>query len=190
MPLPQVKLETTVNSIETKVDKAEPKKQNIPEPKVASTDTQYGVTLRNLKSLKDQAREKLLANQESKAQIHIEDENLKLVWANAIEFLASDKMVYKSAISESDITFHQDDITIHATTVALDFLKPERLRLLDFFKKAYHNEAINVLFQEKIVALNEGANKVLSTKEIYEKMASKNPHLKNLRDLLRLDLEL
>jgi hypothetical protein len=140
--------------------------------------------------LKDQAREKLNAIHHAKEKIELTNENLNATWQLAIEFLASDKKVYKSAISESILHFNDDDITIHATIVALDFLKPERLRLLDFFKNAYHNEAINILFAEKINTNENTAPLVLSSKDVYEMMVERHPNVKRLRDFLRMELDI
>ena len=152
--------------------------------------TGYGITLGNLKNLKEQAREKLNAIHHAKEKIAITKDNLEETWQQAIEFLASDKKVYKSAIAESLLSFIENDITIHATIVALDFLKPERLRLLDFFKNAYHNEAINILFAEKIITDENTAPIVLSSREVYDMMAERHPNVKRLRDFLRMELDL
>lgn len=78
---------------------------------------------------------------------------------------------------------------IKATVVAYDFLKNERLQLLGFFKKYYSNDEINVLFAIKEEKVDERAPKVLSTKEVFEKMAQKNPALANLKDSLGLDFD-
>jgi hypothetical protein len=112
------------------------------------------------------------------------------LWSKAIEFVAADKKVYKSAISESIVSFLGDDIMIQATIVALDFLVPIRLNLLDFFKKEYHNESINVLFAKKSNTEENEAPKVLSSREVYEMMAERNPLLQQLRNFLRMELDI
>ena len=73
--------------------------------------------------------------------------------------------------------------------VAFDFLKSERIRLLDFFKAHYHNERINVLFAAKVSELEQKGEHVMSTREIFDMMAEKNPNLRILKDKLGMDIE-
>lgn len=149
----------------------------------------YGVSLSNLKKLKEDARQKLMANQHQKEAIDINDENIQQAWLEVVEIMASDKIVYRSALLESDMLYAGHEITISATIVAMDFLKNERLRLLDFFKKKFHNEEINVLFAEKRQTAVDPSKHVPSTREIFEKMATKNPFLRQLKDSLGMDFE-
>lgn len=121
--------------------------------------------------------------------IEITNENLQQAWNEVIEKIASSKMLYKSAILESYLTFNENEITISANVVALDFLKSERTQLLDFFKLFYHNEHVNVLFEAKKSSLEQKGEQVLSTREIFELMAMKNPNLRLLKDKLGLDIE-
>jgi hypothetical protein len=60
---------------------------------------------------------------------------------------------------------------------------------LDFFKAKYHNEKINVLFEPKISDLEKKGEQVMSTREIFDMMAEKNPNLRILKDKLGLDIE-
>ena len=89
----------------------------------------------------------------------------------------------------SDVVFEGHEITIHSNIVALDFLKGERQQLLDFFKGHFHNDEVNVLFNLKIEKEEQSGTRVLSTKEVFEKMALKNPALQQLKDSLGLDFE-
>lgn len=128
--------------------------------------------------------------EEAKAKtIEITDDNLQISWAQIVEEMASKKVVYRSAILQSHLSFVANEITIHANVVALDYLKSERNRLLDFFKGYYFNEKINVLFAAKAEEQENANVKVLSTKEIFELMAQKNPNLKILKDKFGMDFE-
>ncbi len=149
----------------------------------------YGITLGGLKNLKNSARDKLIADANRNAPQVITDENLQKSWLVVVEQIASEKMLYKSAILESRLTFSGNEITIHANVVAFDFLKGERIRLLDFFKAQYHNEGINVLFVPKVSELEQKGEFVLSTREIFDLMAEKNPNLRILKDKLGMDIE-
>lgn len=162
-----------------------------PMPAAAATTSSagYGVSLSNLKKLKEEARQKLMSNQQQKEAIDINDENLQQAWLEVVEMMASDKIVYRSALLESDMLYAGHEITISATIVAMDFLKAERLRLLDFFKKKFHNEEINVLFAEKRQTAVDPSKHVPSTRELFEKMATKNPFLRQLKDSLGMDFE-
>lgn len=142
-----------------------------------------------LKNLKSNARDKLLADANRNASVEITDENLKEAWLEVVELIASEKMLYKSAILESVLTFIDHEITIHANVVAFDFLKSERIRLLDFFKSHYHNENVNVLFAAKVLDLEKKGEQVMSTREIFEMMAEKNPNLRILKDKFGMDIE-
>ncbi len=149
----------------------------------------YGITLGGLKNIKKDARDKLIAEGNKNASIDITHDDLMQAWTNVVELIASEKMLYKSAILESELTFIEHEITIHANVVAFDFLKSERLRLLDFFKLHYHNEKINVLFQPKTIKVDQTSDHVMSTREIFEMMAAKNPNLQILKDKYGMDIE-
>ena len=142
-----------------------------------------------MKDLKSAAREQLIADANRNAPVEITDDNLSSSWQEVVERIASEKMLYKSAILESKWTFIDHEITIHANVVAFDFLKSERIRLLDFFKAHYHNERINVLFAAKVSELEQKGEHVMSTREIFDMMAEKNPNLRILKDKLGMDIE-
>ena len=137
-----------------------------------------------MKDLKSAAREQLIADANRNAPVEITDDNLSSSWQEVVERIA-----YKSAILESKLTFIDHEITIHANVVAFDFLKSERIRLLDFFKAHYHNERINVLFAAKVSELEQKGEHVMSTREIFDMMAEKNPNLRILKDKLGMDIE-
>jgi hypothetical protein len=61
--------------------------------------------------------------------------------------------------------------------------------LLDFFKAYYHNEKINVLFVQQAEEQAKSGERILSTKEVYEEMASRNPNLRILKEKFGLDFE-
>lgn len=148
-----------------------------------------GVTLGGMKDILAIARQKVLEQREAKEKIEITDKNLKEAWNELVETLAKGKALYKSAIEASELHFVLHEITVHANVVALDFLKKERQTLLDFFKKKFCNEDINVLFELLPEKAGDAGTKVLSSKEIYDKMAQKNPVLADLRAALGLDIE-
>ena len=149
----------------------------------------YGVTLGGLRNIKDAAREKMLSDAKEKSVKEITSDNLSKAWNGVVELMASEKVLYKSAILESELTFSDFVITIHANVVALDFLKSERLRLLDHFKLYYQNEQVNVLFAAKVSKLEQEGSRVLSTREVFDVLSVKNPHLRQLKDKLGMDFE-
>ena len=153
-----------------------------------NTSIQYGVKLSDIKMAKETARKKHEENAIKKEIVEISDENIKIAWDEAMQLIAADKVVFRSALQESTLQFKPNEIQIHANHVAIDFLKTERNKLLDFFKRFYQNEKMNVLFISKVEEASKG-EKVLSTKEIFEQMATKNPYLRVLKDSLNMDFE-
>jgi hypothetical protein len=88
------------------------------------------------------------------------------------------------------LSFEDHVITLTADPVALDYLKGQRLILLDFFKNYFRNQEVNILFALKPEEMQNPADRVLSTREIFDKMAAKNPALRKLRDGLNMDFDL
>jgi len=190
---PKLSIETLVaSSIVPEVKPEDPSPVKVSSPATTQnspTPASYGVTLVGLKNLKNAARDKILADANRNAAINITQDNLMESWREVVEQIASEKMLYKSAILESELSFIEHEITIHANVVSFDFLKSERIQLLDFFKAHYHNEHINVLFKAKVINLDQKDEQVMSTREIFDMMAEKNPNLRILKDNLGLDIE-
>lgn len=159
------------------------------EPSLHTGATKLGVTLGGIKGIKEAAREKLKSQQKSLVKIELSEEKLKLAWQEIVDIVAKGKALYKSAIEASELFFDGTQITILANVVAFDFLKSERQLLLDFFKEKFQNEEINVLFDLLPEKKESEGVKILSAKEIFEKMADKNPSLRDLRNSLGLDIE-
>lgn len=151
--------------------------------------TQYGVTLGGIKGLKSNAKEKLESANKNKQIFEITAENLEVAWRQIIEDLTKEKVLYRSALGQGSIEFEDYCITIHVFGVAYDFLKALRLQLLDFFKQHYHNDAINVIVNEKAPNPEKMVDQVLSTKEIFEKMVAQNHLLAILKEKLGLEFE-
>ena len=162
---------------------------SVVKPVSKASSLSNGITLGGLKNIKEAAREKLMADANRKTAIEINTENLEQAWLEVVELIAAKKMVYKSSVLQSKLTFNSHEITISATVVALDYLKSERNRLLDFFKAYYHNEKINVLFVQQAEEQAKSGERILSTKEIYEEMARRNPNLRILKEKFGLDFE-
>lgn len=148
----------------------------------------YGVTLGKLRTAREQAREKVHQQDETAPAIEITPENLEQYGREIMAEMTADRAVYQSAVLTATLSAQDNVILISAGVVAHDFLKAERLRLLEFFKKRYRNPEVNVLFELKETTPEKG-EKVLSLREIFEKMAGKNPVLRDLRDRLGMDLE-
>lgn len=158
-------------------------------PAVELPKLKAGVTLGGIKDIKEAARQKLMAQQGAKVKIEITQEKLNDAWRELVAIVANGKALYKSAIEASELHFTSHEVIIHANVVALDFLKNERQTLLDFFKRTFCNEEINVLFELLPEKAGDPGVKVLSSKEVYEKMVQKNPLLADLRATLGLDIE-
>jgi hypothetical protein len=161
----------------------------MPAAQVPKPAAPIGITLGSLRNVKDAARDRIQSELNKHKAVPIDATNLTEAWKEVVEKIAAEKMLYKSAILESLLSFEGDAITIHANVVAFDYLKSERIRLLDFFKAHYHNEKINVLFAAKVHELEKSGDQVLSTREIFEMMAAKNPNLRILKDKYGMDME-
>lgn len=149
----------------------------------------YGVTLEGLKGLKNLVRDKVL-NQQQQDVIAIDSEQLQQAWEKIAHQLTAEKIIYRNAIMQTLLSFEGHVITLTADPVALDYLKGQRLILLDFFKNYFRNQEVNILFALKPEEMQNPADRVLSTREIFDKMAAKNPALRKLRDGLNMDFDL
>lgn len=140
-------------------------------------------------SLKDQARQQHEAKKAAQAnRREVNADNLISAWHEAIEKVAADKGMYKASLLLSDVTYVHPTIQVAALLSCFDFIKQRRLELLNFFKQHYSDEALNVVIDQK--ADEEPKERILSTREVFETMALKNPALKALKEQLGLDLEL
>jgi hypothetical protein len=149
----------------------------------------YGVTLGSIKGLKSNAREKIEAAGKGKETVEISSENLQTAWQQIVLEMTSDKVFFRNAINQGSIGFEGLLIQINVFGVAFDFLKNLRLKLLDYFKHYYQNDEINVIIIEKAPEPEKMVAQVMSTKEVFEKMAEKNPLLRILKDNLALDFD-
>jgi DNA polymerase-3 subunit gamma/tau len=149
----------------------------------------YGVTLGGLKGLKNLVRDKVL-NQQQQEVIVIDSDQLRIAWEKIALQLTAEKIIYRNAIMQTLLSFEDHVITLTADPVALDYLKGQRLILLDFFKNYFRNQEVNILFALKPEEMQNPADRVLSTREIFDKMAAKNPALRKLRDGLNMDFDL
>lgn len=171
--------------------KIQPKrKEERPAMDVAATAAApIGITLGSLKNLKDAARSKMLAEQDKAAAIVVTAENIIPAWNELVGIIAGDKMVYRNALQQSRLVIDGENIHLQADVVSIDFLKTERIRILDFFKRHYRNERINVLFEVAVNDLESKGEQVMSTREIFEDMATRNPNLRILKDKFGMDME-
>jgi hypothetical protein len=177
----------TQNTVEEpKISLSNPPKAPVEIPKAKET---HGVSLGGLRGLKDAMKEQL-ANQVSKEKIEPTQENIKPLWNELIDIMIAKKMISKNMLLESEFVFTENHIEVLANLSVSDYLKAERLVLLDWFKRKYHNEAMNVIINEKVMTEHHANNNVLSTREIFEKMALRNPSLQLLKDRLMLDFEM
>jgi hypothetical protein len=156
----------------------------IPKPKET-----HNVSLSGLRGLKNTIKEQL-ANQVSKEKIQPTQENIKPLWLELVDIMFAKKVISKNMLYESEFVFTENHIEVLANLSVYDYLTAERLTLLDWFKRKYHNEAINVIITEKVISEKDSDNTILSTREIFELMADRNPALRLLKDKLLLDFEM
>lgn len=115
--------------------------------------------------------------------------NVITEWNHAAALLAKEKGTSVISFMESELELKEETIYIFAPLSIMEFVKGKRIFLLDFFKKRFFNENINVLIEEKKIDLNHQPQ-VASTREIYEEMVKKNPMLQQLKERLRFDFDL
>lgn len=140
-------------------------------------------------NLKDQARSQQEARRAAQAnRREVTPENLIPAWQEAVEKIAADKGMYKASLMLSDVVYTHPTIKVSALLSCFDFIKQRRLELLNFFKLYYSDEELNVLIDQK--ADEEPKERIMSTREVFDAMAQKNPALKALKEQLGLDLEL
>lgn len=149
----------------------------------------YGVTLGGLKGIRSQVeskREQTITKNEIPKLNH---GNMITEWNHVAALLAKEKGTSVISFMESELELKEETIYIFAPLSIMEFVKGKRIFLLDFFKKSFYNENINVLIEEKKLDLNHQPQ-VASTREIYEEMVKKNPILQQLKDRLRFDFDL
>lgn len=172
--------------VSTPTPTATPAEMPPPRPAAATSNVSLN-SIRN--GLKDQARQQQEAKKAAQAnKREVTADNLIPAWKEAIEQVAADKGMYKASLLMSDVTYEQHTIKVAALLSCFDFIKQRRLELLNFFKHYYSDEALNVVIDQK--ADEEPKERILSTREVFESMALKNPALKALKERLGLDLEL
>jgi hypothetical protein len=149
----------------------------------------HNVSLSGLSSLKNTIKEQL-ANQVSKEKIQPTQENIQPLWLELVDIMFAKKVISKNMLLESEFVFTDNHIEVLANLSVYDYLTAERLTLLDWFKRKYQNEAMNVIITEKAITEKDADNTILSTREIFELMAERNPSLRLLKDKLMLDFEM
>jgi hypothetical protein len=149
----------------------------------------HNVSLSGLSSLKNTIKEQL-ANQVSKENIQPTQENIQPLWLELVDIMFAKKVISKNMLLESEFVFTDNHIEVQANLSVYDYLTAERLTLLDWFKRKYQNEAMNVIITEKAITEKDADNTILSTREIFELMAERNPSLRLLKDKLMLDFEM
>lgn len=115
--------------------------------------------------------------------------NILTEWNHVAAVLAKEKGTSPISFMESELELKEETIYIFAPLSIMEFVKGKRIFLLDFFKKSFYNENINVWIEEKKIDLTHQPQ-VASTREIYEEMVKKNPILQQLKDRLRFDFDL
>ena len=169
---------------------ASPKEATSMPPKETSPVATSAVSLKAIRTnLKDQARLQQEARKAAQAnRREVTPENLVPAWQEAVEKIAADKGMYKASLMLSDVVYTHPTIQVSALLSCFDFIKQRRLELLNFFKQYYSDEELNVMIDQK--ADEEPKERIMSTREVFDAMAQKNPALKALKEQLGLDLEL
>lgn len=169
---------------------ASPKEATSMPPKETTSVATSAVSLKAIRTnLKDQARLQQEARKVAQAnRREVTPENLVPAWQEAVEKIAADKGMYKASLMLSDVVYTHPTIQVSALLSCFDFIKQRRLELLNFFKQYYSDEELNVMIDQK--ADEEPKERIMSTREVFDAMAQKNPALKALKEQLGLDLEL
>lgn len=148
----------------------------------------YGVTLGGLGSLltkvKQKADQPVMVDQKPELN-HL---NVMTEWNHVAQEMAKEKGTSPLAFQETDLELREETIYLFTPLSIIDYVKGKRIYLLDFFKKRFLNENINVLIEEKKLDLSTQPQ-VASTREVYEEMVKKNPLLQQLKDKLRFDFD-
>ena len=169
---------------------ASPKEATSMPPKETTSVATSAVSLKAIRTnLKDQARLQQEARKAAQAnRREVTPENLVPAWQEAVDKIAADKGMYKASLMLSDVVYTHPTIQVSALLSCFDFIKQRRLELLNFFKQYYSDEELNVMIDQK--ADEEPKERIMSTREVFDAMAQKNPALKALKEQLGLDLEL
>lgn len=149
----------------------------------------YGFTLGGLKNLKDISKERMAKQAAHTTNLEFTLETVEQVWKDIQEDLAREKGT--SSITFQTVKFMVNDrcIRLMVPLAIFDFIKGKRLFLLDYFKRSFADESINVLIEEQALAADSNLPHQASTREIFEQMAAKNPLLHVLKSKFDLDIE-
>ncbi len=138
-------------------------------------------------------REKIaLQNNAVNAAKTLTDNLLKEAWESYIEKLrekgnhsAVTNFIFAQLRTIDDISF--DIVT--ESNIQMKFIEAERAPLIDFFQKFFHNRQIKfqIILEEK-----ENSDTVvqptINSKELYKILSEKHPHLKDLKEKLKLEV--
>ncbi len=123
----------------------------------------------------------------------IEDDSLKIAWQEFIlKLKAAQKHSVVSTFEMMECKVKNAEVfeVICYGNIQLGFLKQEKTHLLEHIQHFFHNPAINI-HVELIDAAEENnpADRPLSTREQFIRMAEKYPLVKELKDRLNLELD-
>lgn len=147
------------------------------------------MSLGSLSGLKNQMRERLRQQADDQPAPELTLSNVELFWKEKAALLAAEKGTAVAGFLETTCVLDALKITLQVNLALYDYMKNRRLDLLDFFKVKFKNEEINVVVEEKTINFDE-TPMVASTREIFERMAKKNPLLQQLKDKLRMDFDM
>lgn len=146
------------------------------------------VSLSGIRTLRTKV-ENEMANQVQFERIIPTQENILPIWKEMVDIMFSRKAISKNMLMECNFIFSDHKIEVNAPLSVFDYLTAERLYLLDVFKRKYHDEEINVVVTKLIVEEKDLGKQVMSTREVFEAMAKRNPFLQQLKDGLKLEFD-
>lgn len=187
-----VKEEPKASLIIEKAEEKEPKK--VHSPAVETRKPEPSSAIKKLHSLdairKEVTAEMALLN----PALPLTEEALQNAWKQFVEKMQLEKM-NPAAISNFNMAKlnveGDNDFTIIVEGVLQQrFIESNKSPIIDFLQAFFNNRELKfkILMLEKKEEA-EVKQKGLNTKEIYQKLISQNPHIKELRDKLNLELD-
>lgn len=137
-------------------------------------------------------REQIIYEDKSRNQLELSNENILKCWNLFIEKLEDDKKQAAARYFKDAEVYccEEDKIEIKvSSSFQRTYIENERAELVIFLQEFFKNKSLNYKFllEEKEIA---PAEKILTKKEQLERLINKYPLVKQLKDTLKLDLDI
>lgn len=181
--------EASITKTQSSLSTAPPESTILVEEKpvmAAPTRKQPLGALSSLRNVKAQIREQIKEHESAKVKREITAENIVEPLQGIYQQLCQKKTFYKSSIERSYHELQGNKLTIYTPMLSMTLLAEEKMNIKARLTAHFNNDDFELHLRE--IPEEDTGEKVQSKREMFEEMASKNPHLLTLRDKLGFDI--